>query len=330
MAFLDVINIPRLLGNDAHSFKRSNVYDKVELGLAGLVGLLSCVLFLMTGFTSPLVCVPAGCSSSTTSTSCALDWNYQSGLCRAEAQSLPAASFHYLLVLVSVLLVGLSSVPLYWGSSLTRELFDNFYYIWAKLKNADEECKDVEWKRRMHFVLEQLKAGTTLTRRYAVYHGLALCLDILSLVLVGLFTLSFTELALDPLGLKTGGTCALGTFSCHMPARVQFLMFGVLTCFTLLLKTFLNLKCLLFCLGLPGLGGRNFLIYASSLQDNSGEKIFHVETNPALIIVNAAILLLRTIFLAPCQWLTAFCKFYARKYDGPKELIKRLSATTIK
>ena len=28
-----------------------------------------------------------------------------------------------------------------------QELYDNFYYIWAKLKNNDEECKDVEWKR---------------------------------------------------------------------------------------------------------------------------------------------------------------------------------------
>ena len=211
-----------------------------------------------------------------------------------------------------------------------QELFDNFYYIWAKLKNGEEECKDVEWKRRMHFVLEQLKAGTSLTRRYALYHGLALVLDLLGLVLVGLFTLNFTDLALDPLGLRTGGSCALGTFSCRTPHRVVFLMFGLLTSATLLLKTLINLKCLLFCLGLPGLGGRNFLIYASSLQDNSGEKIYHVETNPAIIIINAALVLLRTIFIAPCQWFTAFCKFYARKYDGPKELIKRLSATTIK
>ena len=36
MAFLDIINIPGLLGKEVHSFKRSNVYDKLELGLAGL------------------------------------------------------------------------------------------------------------------------------------------------------------------------------------------------------------------------------------------------------------------------------------------------------
>ena len=47
-----------------------------------------------------------------------------------------------------------------------QELFENFYYIWAKLKNGDSECKDVEWKRRMHFVLDQLKSGKTLTTRW--------------------------------------------------------------------------------------------------------------------------------------------------------------------
>ena len=120
MAFLDIINIPRLVGTELHSFKRSNVYDKLDLGLAVLVAVLGCLVCLLTGFSSPLVCVPAGCASSSTSTSCALDWNYQSGLCRAEAMSLPAATFHYLLVSVSLLLLGAITVPLYWGSPLTK------------------------------------------------------------------------------------------------------------------------------------------------------------------------------------------------------------------
>ena len=47
-----------------------------------------------------------------------------------------------------MVLLGLLTIPLYWGSAATRELYDNFYYIWAKLKNGDEETKDAEWKRR--------------------------------------------------------------------------------------------------------------------------------------------------------------------------------------
>ena len=91
-----------------------------------------------------------------------------------------------------------------------QELFDNFYYIWAKLKNGDEECKDVEWKRRMHFVLDQLKSGKTLTTRYAVYHGLALTIETISLIIIGLYTLSFMDI--DPVGLGNNGLCAYGTF----------------------------------------------------------------------------------------------------------------------
>ena len=188
----------------------------------------------------------------------------------------------------------------------------------------------MEWKRRMHFVLDQLKSGRTLTRRYALYHGLALTLDLLSLLLVSLFTLSFSDIAFDPLGLGTDGSCALGTFSCTAPNRMLFKWFGILTGVTLLIKSIVNLKCLLFCIGLPGLFGRHFLIYADSLKDNSGEKIFHVQTNPVVVLLEATLLLVRTVLLVPCQWSVGFCKFYARKYDGPREIIKRLSATNIK
>ena len=145
-----------------------------------------------------------------------------------------------------------------------QELYDNFYYIWAKLKNNDEECKDVEWKRRMHFVLDQLKSGKTLSTRYAVYHGLATLLDLASLITVGVYTLNFMNV--DPLGLGTDGLCAYGTFSCTMPHKTLFKWFGVLSCLVLAAKTVVNLKCFLFCLGLPGLFGRNFLIYADQLQ----------------------------------------------------------------
>ena len=88
---------------------------------------------------------------------CALDWAYQTTQCKNDVLSTPDSSFQYLLVGLSLVLTGLLTVPIYWGSNKTKELFDNFYYIWAKMKNGDEECKDIEWKRRMNFVLDQVK-----------------------------------------------------------------------------------------------------------------------------------------------------------------------------
>ena len=332
MAFLDILNIPGLLGNDLHSFKRANIYDKIDLGLAGVVGVIGVVVLILNGFSSPISCVPTSCESSNTNPNCALDWTYQSGLCKSEVQSFPDASFHYLLVIFALLLVGLLTVPIYWGSNATKELFDNFYYIWAKLKNGDEECKDVEWKRRMHFVLDQLKSGKTLTTRYALYHGLALVLDLVALVVVGLYTLNFTDLGLDPLGLAStsGGKCASDGFTCAIPNRDLFKWFGVVTCLVLLAKAIINLKCLLFSLGLPGLFGRNFLIYADNLNDNSDKAVYNIQTNPIMVLLNTLLVVLKLIFIAPIQWLLAFCRFYARKHDSPKEIIKRLSATNIR
>ena len=77
MACLDIINVPRIFGNDNHCFKRANVWDKLDLGLAGVLTLVAGLVFLLNGFSSPLVCVPVGCTSSGTSTNCALDWSYQ-------------------------------------------------------------------------------------------------------------------------------------------------------------------------------------------------------------------------------------------------------------
>ena len=64
MAFLDILNIPSLLGREVHSFKRANVYDKLDLGLAVTVGILGSIVLMLNGFTSPLVCVPASCATS--------------------------------------------------------------------------------------------------------------------------------------------------------------------------------------------------------------------------------------------------------------------------
>ena len=74
----------------------------------------------------------------------------------------------------------------------------------------------------------------------------------------------------------------------------------------LLTKTIINLKCLLFCLGMPGLFGRNFLIYASSLKDNSDRSIFCVTTNPVLVLLNTAFVLLKLVFVLPLNCFESF------------------------
>merc|ERR1712130_864980 len=289
-----------------------------------------------------------------------LDYRYQSGGCRAEVLSMPDSGFHYLLVVLALSLIGLLTVPIYWGSTASRELFDNFYYIWAKLKNGDEECKDTEWKRRMHFVLDQLKNSKSLSTRYALYHGLALLLDLVALTVVVLFTVNFTEYGLDNNlpsldmdgGAHNGTTwsslfkssnpvagglansakakCSGGQFVCDIPNRNLFKWFGVLTSLVLTAKALVNAKCLLFSLGLPGLFGRNFLIYADQLNDSTGEPIYHIQTNPCLVLLQTSLVVLRLVFVAPVLWLLAFARFYSRKHDSPKEIIKRQSATNIR
>ena len=142
--------------------------------------------------------------------------------------------------------------------------------------------------------------------------------------------------------------------SCTMPNKTLFKWFGVLFCLILSFKILVNLKCFLFCLGMPGLFGRNFLIYADqlqvenifwfssfktafehlscSIQDNSGEKLYHVTTNPVIVIINSIIVLLKTIFVSPCSWSVAFCKFYSRTYgeEPTKEALKRVPAANVK
>ena len=166
--------------------------------------------------------------------------------------------------------------------------------------------------------------------RYAIYHGLALLLDLISLVIIFIYTLNFTDLGIDPLGLSISNSCAYDSFTCSLTNRELFKWFGTLTCLILLAKVVINLKCLFFCLGMPGLFGRNFLIYADGLQDNFDKKIFCVATNPLLVLLHTFIVVLKLVFILPIQWLYAFCRFYTRKHETPKEIIKRLSANNIR
>ena len=166
--------------------------------------------------------------------------------------------------------------------------------------------------------------------RYAIYHGLALLIDVISLVIIFIYTLNFTDLGLDPLGLSTHNKCASDGFTCSLPNRELFKFFGILTSVILLTKAVINLKCLLFCLGMPGLFGRNFLIYADSLQDNFDTKIFSVTLNPCVVLGRTLLALARLVAVAPVQWLCAFCRFYSGKMETSKEIVKRPAANNIR
>ena len=98
----------------------------------------------------------------------------------------------------------------------------------------------------MHFVLEQLKSGQVLTRRYALYHGLALIADLISLAATAVFSFSLADIGLDPLGLAAPASCADSSFTCSNPHNQLFLSAGLLASLLLAAKTILNLKCLLF------------------------------------------------------------------------------------
>ena len=99
---------------------------------------------------------------------------------------------------------------------------------------------------RMHFVLAQLKSGQGLTIRYALYHGLALAADLISLAATAVFTLSLADIGLDPLGLASGGFCSSGGFSCLAPNTPLLTGCGLATCAVLAAKAIVNTKCLLF------------------------------------------------------------------------------------
>ena len=123
--------------------------------------------------------------------------------------------------------------------------------------------------------------------------------------------------------------CAGGSFVCDIPNRDIFKWFGILTAVLLTAKLVVNVKCLLFSLGIPGLFGRNFLMYADQLHDSFGEKIYNVQINPVIVLLQTVGVFLRLVFIKPLQAAVAFCNFYFQSH-GPKDIIKRLSATNIR
>ena len=352
MAFLELLNINELLGNtpELETFKRSN--DKLDGYLSAAQMLVGVTVFTIIWGNDQLVCVPSVCESDPTNAACAKKWEYQTGQCEDEVLSWPDTNFHYLLVLVAVMFFGLLGLPIYWGHSSCKEIFSEFYKAWSVLTDSKEEAKDVEWRRSMHLLYDQLKTGMLLSSRYAAYHAIGLFADILSLAVVVLYTLHFSEYDLQSsmsMGTiiqsnssqvdfassyfqLTKKTCLEDQFICDLPNQNIFKWFGIISAMVIFLKVVVNLRSLMFCLGLPGFFGRNFLIYAGQLTDTQHQRLFFIQLNPITIVTHSGIAILRKIFVAPLLKIFAFAKlcFKTGKKNAQKTISKSLTKMHMK
>jgi len=325
MALFAVLNIPELLGlrSEHQVMKRSNC--KLDAFLAVALTIVGLVV-LVAGFTSDkLTCVPVECVNRPGSPSCARDWEYQSNRCENEVLSYPDMNFHVLLLLKSLLFLILIVLPIFYGNSLCVELFASFSNLW-KLRNNEPVTKDVEWKRKMHLQLELLKSSNILTRQYAIYHSIGAVLDGFSLLSVILHTLHFCDFNIvqypcfgNEGNLLTKATsyfsmtkslCQNETFFCEMPNRSLFKWFGMFSSLLLLIKLMNRLLCIGFTLGLPGLFGRNMLLYADQIVDKNSEKVFHIQSNPVAALIQAYAGVVHLLFVVPLHLLVSFIQFY--------------------
>lgn len=325
MALLAVMNIPELLGfrSEYQVMKRFNC--KLDAFLAVALTLVGLVV-LLVGFTSDKVaCVPVECVNQPGNPSCARNWDYQSNRCENEVLTYPDINFHILLLTKSLLFLTLIVLPIFYGNSLCVELFTSFSSLW-KLRNDEAVTKNVEWKRRMHLQLEQLKTSTILTRQYAIYHSIGVALDGFSLLTIVLHTLHFCNFDIPNFAsmgsdgnLLTKATsyysitksfCQNETFFCEMPNQNLFKWFGIFTSLLLLIKLANRLLCIGFTFGLPGLFGRNMLLYADAIVDKNSEKVFQIQRSPIAAFVQAVLALVRLLFLVPVQMLVSFAHFY--------------------
>ena len=96
--------------------------------------------------------------------------------------------------------------------------------------------KEVEWRRRLHLILDQLKSGTLLTSRYSLYHGLGLlAVDGPSLLLAGLYTLHYFDVSL-PTSYFALTKTEDENYACHMPNKSLYQWFGLASTLILLIK----------------------------------------------------------------------------------------------
>ena len=95
--------------------------------------------------------------------------------------------------------------------------------------------QEVEWRRKMHLILDQLKTGTLLTSRYSLYHGLGLAVDGPALVLAGLSTLHYFDVAL-PTSYFALTKTEDENYACQMPNKSLYQWFGLASTLVLLVK----------------------------------------------------------------------------------------------
>jgi len=285
--------------------------DKLDAVFAAVVLVLGLAVFGIYLGAARLTCVPISCQGRPSSANCARDWVYLSSQCEKSFLSYPDTNFHYLLLLASALFFGLLGSPIFYGNPACTELFASFSSIW-KIKNNDAITKDVEWRRKMHLILDQLKTSTTLTKNYALYHGIGLALDGTSFLLVSLYTLHFFHFSLPTSYLDVTKT-EDANFVCDMPNKNLFQWFGVAATLVLLVKTINRLLCVGFATAFPGLFGRNLVLYADEVIDKNEEKVYHIQSNPLAVLCHTLLSTLQLVFISPIQKIKNFFQFYCHK-----------------
>ena len=97
----------------------------------------------------------------------------------------------------------------------------------------------------MHLILDQLKAGTELTRSYSLYHGLGLAVDGPSLLLLSLYTLHYFDFPLPTSYFALTKTQDENS-ACQMPNKSLYQWFGLASTLILLIKVKLSMVSFLF------------------------------------------------------------------------------------
>jgi len=285
--------------------------DKLDAVFSAVVLVLGLAVFGIFLGAAKLTCVPTSCQGRPSSANCARDWVYLSSQCEKTFLSYPDTNFHYLLLLASALFFGLLCTPIFYGNPVCTELFASFSSIW-KLKSNDPITKDVEWRRKMHLILDQLKTSTTLTKNYALYHGLGLLLDTTFLLLVSLYTLHFFDFSLPTFYFAITKT-EDDNFVCDMPNKNLFQWFGVAASLVILIKTINRLLCLGFAAAFPGLFGRNLVLYADEVIDKNEENVYHIQSNPLAVLYHTLLSTLQLVFISPVMKIRNFFQFYCHK-----------------